>query len=390
MMTVFKIHLKKVITILFVMFFVTTLLIPVAFFNKLFFLIMIGLLLFKLSGKSILYTFSPIIIFIIFFYGFIMSLFNNVDRGLSIQMLTSVFLLFLIYPIERYKIDLDRIVKLSGIILSISTGLFYFILFMGNGAAYEQVFMDIFNKYSSGAFGVREYGEEMTFMFHLGTVPFLFLPFSLYCIAFFKDRKLSHFFAMLIIMGAIISSASRGLIFVSLLSFLGIIFLNFKMVPRIILLFISLPLIIFVLQYFILNTTVFSSDEVSNNAKIGHLTSFFNNLNLKNFIIGDGLATYHFTTGSNSLKAQTEITPLDMFRYFGFILTLLLYAAIIFPSRKLKAYSIEKGKYTMIFFLYVVLSFTNPIFFNSFGLLVVLWYWSKILAFKRNKSMVNL
>ena len=93
--------------------------------------------------------------------------------------------------------------------------------------------------------------------------------------------------------------------------------------------------------------------------------------------------------GSQSMKAHTEITPLDMVRYLGFVLSITLYLVIIFPVRKLKFYFGDKKLYIILFLIYVINSFTNPTMFNSYGLLVVLWYWYKILGNKNNNSLQN-
>ncbi len=383
----FEFKLKTINKFLLTVFILTTLLVPVLFLNKLIFLILLSLVFFKVSLKSHLITVSPFIVILIFLFGFLTSFLSNVNRGLSFQLLNSVTLLLLIYPIGKYKINLDGIIKLSGIFMAVSTGVFYLIFFMGFGAPYELFFLEVFKEYCLGAFGGRYFGDEITFMFHLGSAPFLFLPFSLYCISFFKEKKLSSFFALIIIMTTIISSSSRGLLFASILSLIVIWFQNLKFSSKIIFTLSITTFIFFVFQYLIFNTTVFSPEESSNNVKIGHFKSFVYNLNLKNFILGDGLASYYFTIGYGGLKAETELTPFDMFRYFGFILTIILYFVIIFPTNEKACYDNENRVYLMIFLIYVGLSFTNPVFFNSFGLFVVLWYWSKILANKRTRTI---
>ena len=47
--------------------------------------------------------------------------------------------------------------------------------------------------------------------------------------------------------------------------------------------------------------------------------------------------------------------------------------SLIFP--KFLYLNINHIKYLFIFILYVLMSMTNPILFNSMGGLVILWYW---------------
>ena len=97
-------------------------------------------------------------------------------------------------------------------------------------------------------------------------------------------------------------------------------------------------------------------------------------------LFGEGLAATYFSSGYNALTAQTEITLLDMARYFGLPLTALLYAALLFPTPQGSSYHEENRSAVVIFLLYLSISMTNPVLFNSYGLLVVIWYWSRILA----------
>jgi hypothetical protein len=147
----------------------------------------------------------------------------------------------------------------------------------------------------------------------------------------------------------------------------------------------SVPLAIIILAYLLSQTNIFSSNEFSNQIKIGHIESFMENINVKNFLIGDGLGSYYFSKGVNGMLAHTEITPMDMLRYLGFILTPFLYCAILFPSKVIRNY-LDNKVYFLLFILYLIASLTNPIMFNSFGLLIVLWYWQKIINSTNTKE----
>jgi hypothetical protein len=71
---------------------------------------------------------------------------------------------------------------------------------------------------------------------------------------------------------------------------------------------------------------------------------------------------------------------LDMVRYFGFPLAFLLYFFLIFPVFKLNSYKGQGKEALMIFLIYVAMSMANPIFINSIGSLIILWYWTEIIT----------
>jgi hypothetical protein len=56
----------------------------------------------------------------------------------------------------------------------------------------------------------------------------------------------------------------------------------------------------------------------------------------------------------------------------------LLYYFILVPVRRIGSYTGGNFLDVVIFLIYLLLSFTNPILFNSMGMLVILWYWSRV------------
>ena len=120
-----------------------------------------------------------------------------------------------------------------------------------------------------------------------------------------------------------------------------------------------------------------SSDEESNSIKIGHLVSFFNIIDWKMLIFGQGLGSYFFTEGYGVVVSQTEITWMDAIRFFGLPLSIVLLMLLFFPVRNVPLNS-SFSSCRVIMLLYIIMSMSNPVLLNSFGFLVVLWYWSVI------------
>jgi hypothetical protein len=373
------------------MFFIVTLLFPVFILNKIIFASIFGMMFYEMKPSNKISTISPIIVLLVFFFGFLVSIFGpvSVDRALSNQLMLSVLVLFLIYPIQKYQIDLDRIVKISGIVLVVFTGIFFLLIVTFAGNPISTLALGIFMDYASGSSGLRNFAEEASLNFAFSTVPFLYLPVCLFFYSYLKTKQKKNLIIILLFLPAIIISTSRGLWVICVLGLFLIFFLNLKLTYKLLLIGISIPIFILGVSYILANTMIFSSDEVSNNAKRLHVVSFIDNLNFMNFFIGDGLGAYYYSKGAGIMKAITEVTPVDMLRYFGFFLAPILYIFIIFPIKKLSSYTGENRIFTSIFILYLINSFTNPIMFNSYGLLIVLWYWSKILSHNNNSVLVN-
>lgn len=374
---------KSLINRLLYVFFIVTLLFPVIIINKIMFLAIMGLMFVNYETYRFK-TIAPFLVFLIFLWGFIYSFFHNADRAISQQFFLSTLVLFLIYPVNKYKIELDKIVMISGIVMAVYTWLSFLIVL--SGVSFSGIYYDFFFYYSTGSYSLRDFTEEGVVSFQMGTLPFLYLPIALCYISFLKERKYSKLFMLLILFATLVLGGSRGSILTAIVALVLITFVNFSNKNKIRFLLVSIPVLIFVGASLLANTTVFDKDELSNAAKLGHVNSFWKNLNFFNFFLGEGLASYYFSEGAGGLKSYTEITPLDMLRYFGFILTPIMYTLIIFPIKSIRSYLGDNFIYFIVFFMYLLNSMTNPTMFNSYGLLVVLWYWSKILSTPKGKN----
>jgi len=369
---------------LMLLFFLTTLIAPTAIANKLVFILLIASygLRVILKGHLSLPTFSPFIVSLIFIYGFVLSLQTESDFHLSVQLLTTTANLWLIYIIYDSRMDIERIVNISGVVLAIATFLFYLAsseLIKFYGADY---LLGFFNSYSNGSSGTKQYTGELINFYRLGTVPFLFLPACLFFRKYLESRKLSPLLPLTMILLAILVSLSRGLIIAVAFGFLSILFFRQKVIGRVWLVACSAILVVMVALYLSATSTALSADDYSNMVKLGHMSSFIDNLSPAGILFGDGLAAYFYSIGVESYVAQIEITLLDMLRYFGILLTVILYFSLAFPVAAVRAYAGHRTGYVVLFLIYLLISMTNPVLFNSYGMLVILWYWSKIIGRK--------
>jgi len=366
----------------------TTVLVPVFILNKLFFLPLFLTSLMLMISKPVK-TLAPLIVLLIFLYGFVLSFSGDSDFALGRQMLLGGFSLFLVYVIINYNVNMGAALKVSGVTLALIMCSLSFMLMVVPGFFLADLMLDYYNSNELGYYGVRNFGNLQLFMLHHRSSPFLLVPLSLFFLDYLKERKSLTLIFIAVILAAVVCSASRALMAMAVVS-LFILYFNHKSWPlRILMLMAITPLALFVIGYLLAETSVLSSDEQSNNIKIGHVISFFNVADWSMLLFGKGLGSYFYTEGYGSVVSQTEITWMDSVRFVGIPFSLLLLSAILFPVRKIFA-SPELRPTGIVMVLYLLMSMSNPVLFNSFGFLVILWYWSVIIKGKNDVVLVKL
>lgn len=375
---------RRLATFLVLAFVATTLIAPVAIVNKVIFLIIILWLSFDMLfalRPRVFPSAAPLIICGVFAYGFLLSLLNHADHQVALQFLTGSFVLFLAYFIFEHDVDLNRVARVASIIVLSGTAVFWLSVFWPS-MPFADGIQGFFDKYNFSGATEREFFEGgATLSLQLGTAPFLFVSFCAFSLRFFSpQRRKIDAPMMLAIIAGIVLSGLRGLIAITAVFMVTLIVRHARPQWRIFILIAVALLLYGVYDVYLGNSLVLSSDEISNAVKIGHFTSFFDDATPWSLAFGRGLASFYYSSGSGAPKAYTELSPIDMLRYFGVFLTCVLYASLIFPLRGLKRYVDHRAIYVWAFLLYVALSMTNPVMFNSYGMLVVLWYWQQLQA----------
>jgi len=370
------------------LFLLATMAIPAAFANKVLYIGLFALILVApvaARGRVRVRSFSPFIAFTIFAYGYVLSFLFETDRVLANQLMLSVALLLLIYLIDWYAIDFDWLIKFAGVFLcvfSVAT-ILAFVLLPGSTADLQAYLI----RYSMGAIGQRSsFTDNPLFTFRIGTAQFLFLPYCLFFSSLLRTRRFLDLLALLLIGFVIVLSTSRGLILGCLLATGYIALTRLRPSGQVIGFCVGAFAATLAFDYLLSQTAIFSATELSNSIKIGHIASFFEYMTPWRMLFGEGLAAFYFSSGFNLSTAQTEITLLDMVRYLGVPLTIVLYLALLFPSLRPESYGGEKSTSVFIFVVYLAISLSNPVLFNSYGLVIVVWYWSMILGTSSNAA----
>jgi hypothetical protein len=302
------------------------------------------------------------------------------DSGIAFQYFTSTLVLLLFYFVIQHRISMDDIIVNASILLVAGTIMFWLSIFGPDFPGRDLVY-NFFDTYNFSAAADRDFFDgAAVFTLQLGTVPFLFIGLA---VILFRTgtpaRRKCDSIRLTIFTAAILISGLRGLLVVSIALFVGFAFLRAKLLGRFLLIG-ALGIGATIAYVALKETLVFSGEEVSNAVKIGHYQSFLNQLDIVNFLFGKGLGSYYYSTGSGALRSYTELTPFDIARYVGVPLALLAYAAIVLPFSRLSFYSGDGRLYALVIILYIVLSLTNPVMFHSYGMLIVTWYWSKLVT----------
>lgn len=372
-------------------FMLTTVLVPATFLNKILFIALMGwtLRVMLLSPGLRPRLFAPAFLAVaIFFYGLVLCLPGHNDNSLAIQFFLSTFVLLLIHFIEHFDIDMDRAAELCGRAILLATAVYWF-LALNPDAPYGSDLLKWFDDASQSSSSKRDYLEDPTLTLALGSAPFLFVPWSIVVLRLFRTPRMVDVVWLLAYAVVITVSGARGIITVAL-AFLAVGAIWLSSPSRRIIIVLALAAALAISVPVVLTTTsLFSSDEISNAAKIGHFKSFIDVLDLRSAVSGNGLGSYYFSSGSGYITPHTELTPIDLARYVGIPLAIGFYCLLLLPLNSLRAYRGEHFLYCVAFFLYLVLSLTNPVLINSYGMLVILWYWAKLQAVSVQRPAVR-
>ena len=386
----FEIINNKIKHILITLFIYSSILLPafdkMSFKKVLFVLIMcysfISILKNKYISFKILFRYI-ILISILLLWTLPVSFTNDISHSLFIIQSSLVLLVSFIFsddPYYSYKSLLNASILLSIIVCIIAITSVFF-------PVGSILLKNIFFELDSGYIGIRQFGSINMMMIHFRTSPILIIAALQYFIwsVEYKNKKYNKT-NFLIIFTAILLSASRGLILFTLLGLLLIMIIRIKKNKYYKICFlISLFLIIFLINKIIKNSNMLSFDETSNNIKLNHILSFLNlvNDNIYRLFIGFGNGSSYYSSGFGNFTWQTEIVILDIIRYFGIPTAIVVLFVLFLPIR----FFMDKTL-TIIFSLYFINAiFTNPLIFNSTGMLIIAIYWSMTASNKYRNNL---
>ena len=411
------INLKSIYTVLLALYILTSLLIPLASVNKLIFIALVMIyggyiLYFKKENKfaCLKITLAPMIIIGIFAYGYVRAMFGDNDMALARQFLLGVAMFALIYPVEEFDIDIQAMLLVIAKIYIV-----FYAIYVIDAINLMEYDVPGFVKGFAGLFDnivTRTIGDQMMalgggwmkyrsifggkgMMIYLGSISFMLVLVCALYIDFFKTKKWAQLlWVALGLMLSFMAGLRACILFIPaalcVITWLQLIS-KMKLFSAGVIGIAAVVIFVYLLE----NTSIFSFSNRSNAVKIGHVIYYFEQLNLKQSLNGDGMGSYYLTSFSPTEKrllAQTEVTFLDHCRYFGIPLSLTVWLSMVFPKyngfiRDIRKWKIWQAKEELaVLLIYFVWAQLNPVLFNSFGLVVVLWYWNVLFA-KNQKGM---
>lgn len=371
-------------------FMLTTLLAPITVLNKILFAVLLiwtFVLLIGVSSPRPKLVFSAFGIVGIFFYGYMLALPSSNDQDLAVQFFLASFILLLIHFIEFFNIDMDRMAELCGRIM-LGITVLYLLLFFNLELPYARDIISWYNEISQSTTSERDYlGDGLILTLALSTAPFLYVPWCLVLMRIKRRFSWRDMMWLLFYGLAIGLSGARGIAVVALLFLFYIGLTKSAIVTRMFLVVLVTILLIILTPIILSSTQLFSSDEISNATKIGHFQSFLDQLSWINSIFGSGLGSSYYSAGKGGLTPHTELTPIDLARYLGIPLAIVVFTLMLLPRLFFRPLQGQRQRYLVAFSLYLLLSVTNPVLINSFGMLVVIWYWTKYREFTYGGSV---
>lgn len=128
-----------------------------------------------------------------------------------------------------------------------------------------------------------------------------------------------------------------------------------------------------VLTYIDTVRDMFSATDVSNEHKLSYLVDYSNIFsNIGYLFFGQGLGAYNYWSVLGMKTSITELTYLEIFRNYGIILGAMVFTLIVYPLKYLKYNYMKYHHYALIGYIaYLVMCFSNPLFFSSSGMLLL-------------------
>lgn len=304
---------------------------------------------------------------------------QSIADGLSL--VRGLWAIMLVLPVVAMGVDLRRPIflcigamMLSIIGLQVCSAL--------DPALYEKVSGFLVDNYVA-LIGFRNFGELDLVMIFFVTTPLLVIPVPFLTRAIIGPgvavgRRIGAAVFLSLILLASFFSASRAVFFILLAECLVCFLITIGHRPKLMAGALVMAAIFSLLALLaVQRTSLFSAEEQSNTVKIAHFDSFLTFIDENPIVLltGDGLGSQYYSNAPNINQEvyQTELTYLDVIRYYGLIGCLYFLLLLIVPFS-----STAPDRLNLTGFLaYLIVAGSNPLLFNSTGMLAVTFFWSR-------------
>lgn len=145
-------------------------------------------------------------------------------------------------------------------------------------------------------------------------------------------------------------------------------------------LFMGCIIVVLALLYFF-KTLSFAETDESSTIKSGHLDSYvlLFRQHPQYLIWGSGLGSTFYTSGTKAVASQTELTYLDLIRWFGIPLTIVIFVILLYPVLQMyfsRTRHLNNRYIIIAYWGYLFIVGTNPLLVSSTGMLVIVIMYS--------------
>ncbi|MFD2864950.1 O-antigen polymerase [Mucilaginibacter antarcticus] len=306
---------------------------------------------------------------------------NLTDIGFAIGFFKSAIFIGLLIIIYDMNIPIQKYLIRYSILISVITISIY-LIFLNKPQLFGAIYRFVLDK-NIAIFSIRNYYGLTVFMLFYKTAPLLVFALAHYCQKFINDKnRMTSLVLAFVFLFTLLLSGTRANIVTASCLFIYFVLKYYYRKPNKIGFSVTILIIVCSLFLFIQSLS-FGQQDKSSEIKSGHFNSYIKlfNENPQYLIWGEGLGSKFYSTGLNSLISQTELTYLDLIRFFGIPLFLLFLFIIIYPAIYLyvsKKINAENEHAVVAYFGYLFIAGTNPLLISSTGMLVILVMYSLI------------
>jgi hypothetical protein len=125
----------------------------------------------------------------------------------------------------------------------------------------------------------------------------------------------------------------------------------------------------------------FHPEESSNAAKLGHIHSYIENFSEHPIYLfwGQGADTEFYSQGFEAKTVVTELTYLEVIRWFGIPVAAIIFMALLYPVLELSRLSDALSYLAIPYVAYLWEAGTNPLLVSATGTLMVSAIWGVVL-----------
>jgi hypothetical protein len=324
----------------------------------------------------------PIILIAIAIFGTAVAVLQNddIDFNVSLTFIKALLLLFLIIIVIDLNLYPDNYLNRYSIIIPLITIPIYIISFF-NPPSFVTLFNYFVLEKEAAMMAVRNFYGYNLVMIYYKTSPILVFPLAYYCQQLIRGHaKFKNVFFVLLYAWCLIISGTRANILSVFIVLMFFLYFYLKKRKNAYYSLFAILAVFSLLTVFIYSLS-FEEKEASAGVKSGHLKSTYQTFqdNPEYLLWGQGLGSKFYSLGNNRYVSHTELTYLELIRYFGVPLFLLFFILLIYPLVHIIRH--KKFNNTNIYLLPAFLSYlfiagTNPLLVSSTGMIIIIVMYS--------------